>query len=129
MTNQTGAIGNSAFIYQGIVRVRWMRHDGEFPARVFLEKYPDDFMRFLNRAKEMATTGTIRLHKNGHPLEGQYSELHQFNMELTRSWGFRAENVYVVVHAAKKRTTGQEPDYERALTRREDYLTRTPDDC
>lgn len=119
----------TAFIYQGtVLRVRWMRYQGEFPARQFLKQYPEDFARFLYRVQEMGDAGRIALKKHGHPLKGPYRELHQFNMELTRSWGFRVDDVYVVLHAGKKRTTGQEPDYDRALALRADYLTGPLDD-
>lgn len=105
-----------------------MRHQGEFPARVFLRQFPDDFARFLFRAEEMGDTGRIALKKHGHPLHGPYRELHQFNMELTRSWGIRVDDVYVVLSAAKKVTKGQEPDYDRALVLRADFLNGRDDD-
>jgi hypothetical protein len=105
-----------------------MRFQHAFPAREFLNGFPDDFGRFLRRVEEMAETGTIALKRHGHALQGPYRELFQFNMELTRSWGFRVDNVFVVLNAAKKRTTGQEPDYDRALAMREDYLKGHDDD-
>lgn len=106
-----------------------MRYNHDFPARTFLQAhFPNDIPQFLQRAKEMAEYGRIRLSNNGHQLDGPYSDLHQFNMKLTRSWGMRDGDVYVVLHAAKKRTTGQEPDYNKALALRDNYLTG-PDDA
>lgn len=105
-----------------------MRYRGAFPARAFLEQYPEEFARFLHRVEEMGDTGRISVKKHGHQLKGPYRDLHQFNMELTRSWGFRTDNAYVVLNAGLKRTTGQEPDYDRSLALREDYLTGNPDD-
>lgn len=117
-------LDETAHILEGsVLRVRWMRYQGEFPARRFLEKYPEDFAQFLQRAREMADFGRIRLPNNGHSLGGTHSVLHQFNMKVTRSWGIRDGNVYLIVHAAKKRTTGQESDYEKAMQRRQDYFT------
>lgn len=105
------------------MRVRWMRYRHAFPAREFLEGFPDDFGQFLQRCKEMALFGKIRLQNNGHQLtDDPYRDLHQFNMKVTRSWGYKDGRTYVVLHAAKKRTTGQEPDYDRALKRLQDYL-------
>ena len=105
-----------------------MLYQGDFPAHVFLKNYPDDLTRFLFRVQEMGDTGRIALKKHGHPLKGPHRELHQFNMELTRSWGFRVGDVYVVLSAAKKVTKGQESDYDRALLLRADYLNGPQDD-
>jgi hypothetical protein len=127
--NYTVLIGDSCFIYQGAaLRVIWMRYQGHFPAREFLEGYPDDFARFLFRVEEIGDTGRITLKKHGHQLKGPYRDLHQFNMELTRSWGFRVDDTYVVLSAGLKRTKGQEPDYDRALALRTDYFTGRNDD-
>jgi broad specificity phosphatase PhoE len=124
-----GEPGETSFIYEGaFLRVRWMRYRGAFPARDVLLAFPDDFTRFLQRVQEMGDTGRILLRHHGHYLKAPYQELHQFNMERTRSWGFRTGNVYVVLCAAKKRTSGQEQDYDRALRMRADYLERMPDD-
>jgi len=113
----------TAFILDGpICRVRWMRYCHDFPARRFLEQYPDDFAQFLQRAREMANYGRIRLTNNGHQLDENYAVLHQFNLKVTRSWGIRDGRTYLVVHAAKKRTKGQTPDYDQALRMYYDYL-------
>jgi len=105
------------------MRVRWLRYKGAFPARRFLEDYPDDFAQFLQRCNEMARFGRIRLENNGHQMTNEpFRVLHQFNLKVTRSWGYKHGNVYLVLHAAKKRTTGQEPDYRTALKRTQDYL-------
>lgn len=119
----------TAFIVDGpATRVCWMRHAGDFPARRFLEKYPQDFVQFMQRCQEMATFGYIRLWANGHQLKGStYSALHQFKMNVTRSWGYLDGRTYVVLSAAKKRATGQEPDYDRALALLDDYLTGKTD--
>lgn len=110
------------------MRVRWMRFRHEFPARRFLERHPYDFAQFLQRCREMARFGRIRLENNGHQLEGEFRDLHQFNLKVTRSWGYKDRNTYVVLHAAKKKTTGQEPDYRTALKRLQDYLNGPADD-
>lgn len=121
---QDDELPDTCFIRKGAaMRVRWMRHQGEFPARSFLERqFPEDIPQFLQRAREMANFGRIRLRSNGHQLGGRYGVLHQFNLTHTRSWGVRDGNVYVVVNAGKKRTTGQEPDYERSLELANDYF-------
>ena len=98
-----------------------MRFDHDFPARSYLNGYPHDFSQFLQRCREMANCGVIRLRNNGHQLSGRYSDLHQFNLKDTRTWGFRDGRLYIVLNAAKKRTTGQGPDYERSLSLLEDY--------
>jgi hypothetical protein len=122
-------IGDSttAHIYQGdVLRVRWMRYQGTFPAKDFLLGYPEDFARFVQRVREMADTGTILLPTLGHQLKGKYRELHQFKMSLTRSWGVRDSGVYVVLHAGlKKKAKEQVADYERALMLRDNYFNRT----
>lgn len=105
-----------------------MRYDHAFPAREFLKRFPDDFARFLLRAEEMAEFGTISVKRHGHALKGRWADLYQFNMELTRSWGFRHRDAFIVLSAAKKRTSGQEPDYEFALKLREDFLNGVQDD-
>jgi hypothetical protein len=102
-----------------------MRYRHDFPAKRFLEKYPEDFAQFLQRCLEMATFGEIRLEHHGHQLRGDgYRDLHQFNLKVTRSWGYKDKerDVYLVLHAAKKRTRGQEPDYDVAWKRLQDYL-------
>jgi hypothetical protein len=106
-----------------------MRYQGSFPARDYLEQVPEDFMRFLRRCEEMGDTGTVRLKAHGHALQGpRYRSLFQFNMEETRSWGFRYEHVYIVLNAAQKNSKNQEPDYETALELRADYLNGPQDD-
>lgn len=118
-----------SFILDGpVMRVRWMRYRHAFPARRFLEKYPDDFGQFVQRCREMAYFGKIRLTNNGHQLDDEYRELHQFNLKVTRSWGYKDGNVYLVLHAAKKKTKGQEPDYATALKRLQDYRAGNPND-
>lgn len=128
MSRNTIEIGDAAFIYEGAkLRIRWMRYQHDFPARSFLEGYPEDFAQFLWRAEEMARTGTIFLPSQGHPLKGPYRELFQFNMALTRSWGFHVSNsnVFVIVDAdTKKKAKEQETDYKRALALRADYIDR-----
>lgn len=121
---------DTAFIIEGpYYRVRWMRYRHEFPARRFLEGYPEDFGQFLQRCREMANFGEIRLEHHGHQLRGTgYRELHQFNLKVTRSWGYKDGNTYLVLHAAKKRTTGQEPDYDIAWKRLQNYRNGKTDD-
>lgn len=105
-----------------------MRYRHAFPARRFLERYPADFAQFLQRCKEMASFGRIRLENNGHQLDDEYRDLHQFNLKVTRSWGYKDGDDYIVLHAAKKRTTGQEKDYNAALKLLQDYLDGPTDD-
>jgi hypothetical protein len=105
-----------------------MRYQQGFPARDFLRQFPDDMSRFLARAEEMAEYGTMSLRSHGHALKGRFNELFQFNMRITRAWGFRLGDVFVVLSAAKKRTRGQEADYDFALRLRENYLTGIQDD-
>lgn len=113
----------TAHIIDGpVMRVRWVRYDHEFPARRFLEGYPDDFGQFLQRCQEMANFGRIKLWNNGHQLNDPYNTLHQFNLKATRSWGYKDGRTYIVLSAAKKRTTGQEPDYDRAIKILRNYL-------
>lgn len=123
-------MGDTAHIYEGaVLRVRFMRHAGTFPAVVVLRQFPDDFLRFHRRCEEMGDTGTIRVRAHGHSLKGpRYRELFQFNMEMIRSWGFRDAGVFIVLNAAKKKPKNQEPDYETALDLRADYLTGLNDD-
>lgn len=120
----------TALIYPGtVLRVRWMYFNGHFPARAFLRQHPDGMMRFNARAVEMGDTGKILLHGHGHPLNGPYSELHQFNLGDFRSWGFTHEGVYVVVWAStKKNKKAQQEDYKKALRLRADYLERKTHD-
>lgn len=129
MLSDPNDLPETAFILDGpALRVRWMRYRHDFPARRFLEQYPEDFAQFLQRAREMASFGRIRLHNNGHQLGGDYAVLHQFNLKVTRSWGIRDGRAYVVVSAAKKRTKGQEADYDCALQMYEDYLNGPTND-
>lgn len=106
-----------------------MRYKGSFPAREYLNSVPDDFTRFLQRCEEMGDTGTIALKSHGHALKGpRYRYLFQFNVEDTRSWGFRTKGMFVVLNAAPKNPKNQEPDYEVALAMREDFIHGPPDD-
>jgi hypothetical protein len=120
----------TAFILQGpILKVRWMRFDHAFPARRFLEQYPEDFAQFLQRCREMADYGRIRLRNNGHQLHGEFAALHQFNLKLTRSWGVRDGDVYLVLDAdTKKNDKKQQADYRRALLKYQDYLNGPSND-
>lgn len=55
-------IGSAAHIFEGrVLRVRWMRYRNSFPARDFLQRFPEEMMRFKERCEEMGNTGTIRL--------------------------------------------------------------------
>jgi hypothetical protein len=104
-----------------------MRYEGDFPAKTFLLGYLEDFQAFLARAEEMGETGTISLKSKGHPLKGNYRELFQFNMPLTRAFGFRHGRDFIVLSAALKKSTAkaQAADYEYALKLRANYLQWT----
>jgi hypothetical protein len=106
-----------------------MYYQGSFPAREYLETVPEDFGRFLQRCEELGDMGRIRLPKHGHWLKGpRYGVLFQFNMEDTRSWGFRTADYFLVLNAAPKDPKNQERDYEVALEMREDYLNKSHHD-
>jgi hypothetical protein len=125
LNNHPVKIGTTSLIYLGQrYRVRWMRYNHDFPAKTFLLGYEDDFAAFLARAEEMGDFGQM-LKSKGHPLTGKrYREIYEFKMPSTRAFGFAHDGDFIVTNAAKKQDTvkRQTPDYERALTLRQDYL-------
>lgn len=112
------------FIYAGaLLRMRWMRYEGDWPARSFLEQYPEDFSRFLHRIQEMGNTGKISLPAHGHWLKPPYRDLFEFKMAKTRAFGFQIERTFVITSAATKKKKGaQVADYDAAMALRTDYL-------
>ena len=122
---------DSGLIYSGsILRVRWMRFKGSYPAKAFLSGYREDFQAFLARAEEMGDFGRIAIDKKGHFLKGDYREIYEFKMPITRAFGFRDGNLFIVTNAARKTDTtkAQIPDYDRALKLKADYLARNHSD-
>jgi hypothetical protein len=101
-----------------------MRYEHDFPAKTFLLGYVDDLQAFLARAEEMGDTGTISLRSKGHALKGPYRELFQFNMPITRAFGFRYTRDFIVLSAALKKGTAkaQASDYAYAIKLRDNYL-------
>jgi hypothetical protein len=101
-----------------------MRYERDFPAKTFLLGYLEDFEAFLARAEEMGDQGTVALRSKGHALKGPYRQLFQFNMPLTRAFGFRYSRDFIIVSAAMKKGSAkaQESDYKFALKLRANYL-------
>lgn len=123
-------LGTTSFIYAGTkLQVRWMRYDHDFPARSFLQNYPDDFARFLLRVEEMGNTGRISLPSQGHALSGKaHRGLYEFKMNKTRAYGFEHSGRFIVVSAAtKKKKKSQIMDHDFAAKLRRNYLDHIDD--